>query len=81
MQKKPYRDLYALFRHEPGAEDYFNRLPDYVQDQIAARYLTVDSMERLQSCAARMMQGPGPETVALIPEIGSQIYPTPFSWS
>ena len=35
--RHPYADLYSLFRHEPRAEEYFNRLPDYVQDQITAR--------------------------------------------
>ena len=32
-----YTDLYALFRRDPGAEEYFNQLPAYVQDQLSAR--------------------------------------------
>ena len=30
-----YTDLYALFRRDPGAEEYFNQLPAYVQDSSA----------------------------------------------
>ena len=30
-----YTDLYALFRRDPGAEEYFNQLPAYVQDQLS----------------------------------------------
>ena len=26
-----YTDLYALFRRDPGAEEYFNQLPAYVR--------------------------------------------------
>jgi len=54
----PYRDLYALFRHEPQAEAYFNTLPTYVQEQIGAQYQCVDSLERLQYYARRA-QGHG----------------------
>ena len=42
-----YTDLYALFRRDPGAEEYFNQLPAYVQDQLSARCRAVDSLERL----------------------------------
>ncbi len=46
--KQQYGDLYSLFRHEPGAEEYFNALPSYVQDQIAPRYRSIDTFERLE---------------------------------
>ena len=52
--RQPYRDLYALFRHEPEAEAYFNSLPSYVQEQLSASYQAVDSMERLRDYAQRM---------------------------
>ena len=45
--------MYSLFRHEPGAEDYFEALPSYVQDQIAPRYRAVDSFARLENYADR----------------------------
>ena len=46
-----YQDMYALFRHDSRAEDFFNALPPYVQDQIRVRYRSVDSLARLQSYA------------------------------
>ncbi|MBM6926427.1 hypothetical protein [Pseudoflavonifractor phocaeensis] len=46
-------DLYALFRHEPRAQAYFEDLPLFVQERIRARYRLVDSMERLQAMAVR----------------------------
>ena len=46
-----YTDLYALFRRDPGAEEYFNQLPAYVQDQLSARCRAVDSLERLHAYA------------------------------
>ena len=52
MDRK-YTDMYSLFRHEPGAEDYFEALPSYVQDQIAPRYRAVDSFARLENYADR----------------------------
>lgn len=51
--RQPYTDLYVLFRHDPRAQEYFDRLPAHVQDRISARYRQVDSMERLQAMAAR----------------------------
>ncbi len=54
--REPYQDLYALFRHEPRAEEYFNSLPGYVQEQIGAQYRAVDSLERLQSYARKAEQ-------------------------
>ncbi len=51
---RPYHmDLYALFRHQPQAQNYFETLPLFVQEQIRSRYRLVDSMERLQAMAAR----------------------------
>lgn len=48
-----YADMYALFRHVPGAEDYFEGLPSYVQDRISPRYQCIDSFERLEEFAGR----------------------------
>ena len=56
--RQPYRDLYALFRHEPEAEAYFNSLPSYAQEQLSASYQAVDSMEPLckrQDGASRLL--------------------------
>lgn len=53
-----YQDMYALFRHNREAEEYFNTLPPYVQDQISARYRSVDSLARLRAFAGSI-QGTG----------------------
>lgn len=76
--REPYSDLYVLFRHNPAAEEYFNTLPDYVQDQISAQYRSVDSLERLRDYAARLQQGIlGPTPVE---NIGGQTYLPPPRW-
>ena len=48
-----YTDLYALFRRDPGAEEYFNQLPAYVQDQLSARCRAVDSLSWWRRSAER----------------------------
>ena len=68
--RQPYRDLYALFRHEPAAEAYFQALPPWVQGKISARYKSVDSMHRLQEQAAHFQHGPSP-----MEEIGGHLFP------
>lgn len=55
--REAYRDLYALFRHEPRAEEYFNALPSHIQDQICAQYQSVDSLERLEALAHKAGAG------------------------
>ena len=57
MQRE-YQDMYALFRHEPGAEEYFDKLPSYLQDRIRPRYRMVNSFAALEDCAERFC---GPE--------------------
>ena len=52
-----YGDMYALFRHEPRAEEYFNALPGHIQDSISAQYHSVDSMERLEHLAHKAGAG------------------------
>lgn len=59
---RPYDDMYALFRHESGAESFFNGLPSYVQDQISARYKTVDSLDRLRAYAESILRTGALET-------------------
>lgn len=51
--KREYNDMYALFRHEPGAEEYFDQLPSYLQDRIRPRYQMVNSFSTLEDCANR----------------------------
>lgn len=51
--RQPYSDLYVLFRHDPRAQEYFDRLPAHVQDQVSAAYRQIDTMDRLERFAAR----------------------------
>lgn len=48
MERK-YSDMYALFRHDHSAEEYFDELPSYLQDRIRPRYKMVDSFNRLEN--------------------------------
>ena len=63
-----YTDLYALFRRDPGAEEYF--------DQLSARCRAVDSLERLHAYADQFQAKGSPE---LVEEIGGKAFlPPPF---
>lgn len=73
-----YTDLYALFRRDPGAEEYFNALPAHVQDSLRAQYRSVDSLERLRWYAAKLQAQDGPDALE---EIGGRAYlPPPFQY-
>lgn len=52
MSRK-YHDLYALFRHDRNAEEYFEELPGAIQDRVRAYYQSVDSFQRLLSMVER----------------------------
>ena len=49
-----YDDMYALFRHDRNAEEFFDELPSYLQDQIRPRYRNVDTFDRLLEYADRL---------------------------
>lgn len=48
---RQYSDMYALFRHDHSAEEYFDSLPSYVQDRIRPHYQRIDSFGRLENLA------------------------------
>ncbi len=56
MMKK-YPDMYALFQSEPQAKQYFDKLPDYVRDQISTRAGGVNSFESLRDYAENLLRG------------------------
>ena len=61
---------------DPGAEEYFNQLPAYVQDQLSARCRAVDSLERLHAYADQFQAKGSP---GLVEEIGGKAFlPPPF---
>ncbi len=49
--RQQYDDMYALFRHDRNAEEYFDELPSYIQDRIRPSYKNVDTFDRLMSMA------------------------------
>lgn len=54
---KKYSDMYALFQNESDAKQYFDSLPDYVQDQIKTRANNVNSFASLQDYAENLLRG------------------------
>lgn len=52
-----YPDMYALFQKEPAAKQYFDSLPDYVQDQISTRPSGVNSFASLKDYAENLLRG------------------------
>lgn len=54
--ERQFSDMYALFRHDRNAEEYFDELPSYIQDQIRPRYKNVDTFERLMGYADTLLR-------------------------
>ena len=52
-----YSGLKELLAGEPEAKQYFNTLPDYVQDQISTRPWGVSSYESLRNYAENLLRG------------------------
>lgn len=55
MQK--YYDMYELFQNENNAKQYFDKLPDYVREQISTRANGVNSFESLKDYAENLLRG------------------------
>lgn len=54
MQKYP--DMYELFKRDAQAKQYFDSLPDYVQDQISTRANGVNSLASLKDYAENLLR-------------------------
>ncbi len=54
---KKYRDMYELFKSDSQAKEYFDKLPDYVRDQISTRADGVNSFASLQDYAENLLRG------------------------
>ena len=54
---KKYHDIHALIQSEPEAKRYFDKLPDYVRDQICDRPDGVNSYASLQDYAENLLRG------------------------
>jgi hypothetical protein len=57
--KQKYRDMYELFESEHEAKLYFDKLPDYIRDQISTRADGVNSFESLRHYADNLSRGDG----------------------
>lgn len=55
MQK--YSDMYELLQNDLKARQYFDKLPDYVRDQISTRSNGVNSFESLRDYAENLTRG------------------------
>lgn len=53
------QDLYAVLKNETGAQEYFNKLPDYVRDQISTRAGDINSFKSLKDYAENLTRGDG----------------------
>lgn len=56
---KKYASLDQLLQGDPEARAYFDRLPDYVRDQIRTRSGSINSFESLADYADNLTRGEG----------------------
>ncbi|MDF2567997.1 MAG: hypothetical protein K0R90_1453 [Oscillospiraceae bacterium] len=54
---KKYSGLNQLIQQDPKANDYFNKLPDYVKEQISTRADNVNSIQSLKDYAENLLRG------------------------
>ena len=54
---KKYSNMYELFESDLKAKQYFDKLPDYVRDQISTRESGVNSLESLKDYAENLLRG------------------------
>ncbi len=52
-----YNDMYDLFHNDKNAKQYFDKLPDYVREQISTRANGVRTMENLKDYAENLLRG------------------------
>ncbi len=52
-----YPNLHALIQQESDARDYFNSLPQYVQEQISMKASGVNSFDSLKDFAENLLRG------------------------
>lgn len=54
-----YASLDILLRQDPDARAFFDRLPEYVREQIRTRASSVNSYESLSDYADNLLRGDG----------------------
>lgn len=55
--KQKYQSLHALVAENSHAKQYYNSLPDYVQEQISTRAQNINSFESLRDYAENLLRG------------------------
>ena len=55
--RRDHADLYALCRHDPRADAYFQSLPEDIQSRLSGRMKQINTLSDLRSHAARLMGG------------------------
>lgn len=54
-----YPDLDSLLQKEDAAKKYFDKLPDFAQQQIRTRAQNVNTFEGLKNYAENILRGDG----------------------
>lgn len=52
-----YKNMYELMKGDPRAHAYFEKLPDYVREQIGTRADSVNSFSGLKDYAENLLRG------------------------
>lgn len=58
--RRDYADLYALCRHDPVADAYFQALPEEVRSRLSGRMKQVNTFADLRSRASALLEGNDP---------------------
>lgn len=56
---RKFADLFELIKQDGEARQYYDKLPDYVRDQIASRAHNVNSFQSLRDYAENLTRGDG----------------------
>ena len=55
--RRDYADLYALCRHDPEADAYFQALPQDIRARLSGRMKQVNTLADLRSHASALLAG------------------------
>ncbi len=58
MEQK-YESMHVMLRENPDAKSYFDKLPDYVREQIGTRANSVNTYSGLRDYAENLLRGDG----------------------
>ena len=58
--RRDYADLYALCRHDPAADAYFQALPEEVRSRLSGRMKQVNTFADPRRRASALLEGSDP---------------------